>query len=150
MHYVFARAVLIGTHPVRDLITALNIPGVAVELLIDLPLTFPESWHPAHLDLFEWRALVFPFYCLPFWWFAGLGIDGLLRKRILRWFALMPGTLLAAFFLTGALAGIFGTTAADRGDSKYDAMMCGVLLWTLLFAGFPASWIRNRRFRVVE
>jgi hypothetical protein len=149
-HDLIPMAVRIGTYPIRDLVQALNLPGIVIELLTSLPFTFPTSWYPVALDLFEWRAIVYPFFCLPFWWFAGLGIDGLMRQRILRWFALLPGTLVAGFFFILAMAGMFGETADFKSDSKFAALLLGALFWSLLFAAFPASWIRNRRYKVVE
>lgn len=149
-HDLIPMAVRVGTHPVLDLIAALNLPGFVIDLLISLPFTFPAGWYPAGIDFFEWRSIVYPFYCLPFWWFAGMGIDGLLRQRRLRWFALLPGTLFAGFFFVLAIYGMFGETADDKRDSKFAALLLGALLWSLLFAAFPVSWIRNRRFKVVE
>jgi len=145
-HDLIPTAVRIGTHPARVFVQALNIPGIVIELLTSLPFTFPASWHPAQLDLFDWRALAYPFFCLPFWWLAGIGIDGLLQNRILRWFYLVPGTLLMMLFLTCTIAGV---TVGDRTDSISNSALLGMSIWTMLYAIYPVSWIRNRKFKAV-
>lgn len=68
-------------------IIATNLPGLAADALISLPTGQPGKWHPAAISLDNWRGLVFPFYCLPAWWLAGLGLDGLLAAStsILRY-----------------------------------------------------------------
>jgi hypothetical protein len=147
---LFISAVRFGIPTEEYLIGALNIPAIAIDLLVDLATTFPESWHPALLTVFQWRAICYPFFSLPFWWFAGVGVDGLLRRRVLRWFSLVPGTLLAALFLIGLAGETFGLPPNDRKGTLYFAMMSGILLWALLFAAFPASWIRNRRIKAVS
>ena len=58
-------------------ITALNTPGVLVEALIDLPISWPLPWHRPRLPLDVWRSITLPFFCLPAWWFVGRGFDSL-------------------------------------------------------------------------
>jgi hypothetical protein len=98
-HPLFDLALQFSTFSKADLVTAINVPGVFVEALASLPTTWPDSWHPATLSTQEWRPVVLPFYCLPFWWFVGMGIDTALGQRHLRWGWLLLGTI---FFFVAA------------------------------------------------
>jgi len=122
-------------------ITAINMPGTFGEILVSLPTSWPESWRPAALPLFSWRAFSFPFFALPAWWFAGRGLDALLGWRQPRWWTLLIGTLLCAGFLTLVLGFRFGLSAQDRADIGW--VLVGCALWTALLAPFPAVWIRQ-------
>jgi hypothetical protein len=60
----------------------LNIPAMLVEIGISLPTSWPESYRPAWawpIGLFGFRALTWPIWALPFWFFAGRGVDGFFR-----------------------------------------------------------------------
>ena len=120
---------------------AVNIPGTVGDILISLPTTWPETWHPANLSFNAWRIVSWPLFCLPFWWFAGRGFDALLGWRRPRWWTLLIGTLLCAGFLF-LLCGLrFGLSASERSGTTW--VYWGLSLWTLLFATFPAAWIRR-------
>ncbi|HTW46509.1 MAG TPA: hypothetical protein VMD92_01100 [Acidobacteriaceae bacterium] len=56
----------------------LNVPAMLVEIGISLPTSWPESYRPAWawpIGLDGFRALTWPIWALPFWFFAGRGID---------------------------------------------------------------------------
>lgn len=121
-------------------IMAINLPGIIVQALISLPMPRTFSWHPAALLLDTWRALVFPFFCLPFWWLVGRGVDGLLSKDRLHWSLVLVGTVLFAICLVAVLAFHFGTSSAlDRQDLAW--VMPGFTGWTIAFAILPIAWI---------
>ena len=44
-----------------DTVTALNMPGLFGEVLISLPTTWPELWHPSFVPPEGWRSFCFPF-----------------------------------------------------------------------------------------
>jgi len=92
-----------------------------------------------------WRAIAFPFFCLPAWWLVGLGVDVLLKQRRLHWFTFLTGTLL--FILFGVL--FFGLrfvlTDSERGEITYP--LWGIGLWAVLFAILPIAWFRQWRSR---
>ncbi len=122
-------------------ITAINAPGMLGEFLVSVPTSWPDSWHPSNLSLFGWRCVTLPFFCIPAWWFAGRGLDAILGWRHPRWWTLLIGTLLCCGFLILLLGFRFGMSFEDRAGTAWILWGCG--LWALMFAPFPALWIRR-------
>jgi len=143
-------AVHFGCFANASLVKALGVPGMFGELALSLGLSWPDSWHPAPLLLDDWRVLAFPFFSLPFWWFAGRGWDGLFRVRRLRWYSLLPGTLFSIMFLVLGV-GLFFTNLENPKFEQAEIVWAfwGLGLWSFLLAAYPASWIRNRKFKAV-
>jgi hypothetical protein len=123
-------------------ITGANIPGTAGEVLISLPTSWPESWHPDGLTLEAWRALTWPFFCLPAWWFVGKGLDGLLSGRWLHWTMFAVGSALCVFCAVLLLGLRFGLEASDRVDPW---VYCGLGFWSIAFGIPPFAWVQQRR-----
>jgi hypothetical protein len=123
-------------------ITALNAPGVFVEILISLPTTWPSTWHPANLPMDIWRSITLPFFCLPAWWFAGRGFDSLRSRDSLRWPVALFGTLLCIAFVVLFCGLRFGVPAEDRTAGSW--ILWGMALWALLFGSFPLAWLLRR------
>jgi hypothetical protein len=130
-------------------IKKINMPGTFFDILISLPTSWPSTWHPAALLPETWDALVYPFFCLPFWWLVGCGLDDLLRKERLHWSLLLVGTLLFGLCLTLALDLRFVMSAAERQYASWPPL--GLTGWTIAFAILPIAWItqsiRQRRQR---
>jgi hypothetical protein len=142
-HPLFDLALFASTDPQGMLMTAINIPGMFGEMLVDLPTTWPDSWHPAALSLDSWRAIIMPFYCLPFWWFVGLGLDTAVCRRGPRWGWLTLGTALFVLMAVLAAGLRFGLPEADRaGATKFVISLC---LWMSGFSTFPIAWMLQRR-----
>jgi len=128
-------------------IQALSLPAMAIEAVVDgVTRTWPDSWRPAAFGptpsgLFTWRGLIFPIYGLPFWWFAGLGIDGLSERRRNPWPVLLLGTIFFGLFL---FVGV-GLAVAGEGRDNRDMSFAfyGLALWVSLFATFPVTWVRR-------
>jgi hypothetical protein len=123
-------------------IIATNLPGLAADALISLPTGQPGKWHPAAVSLDNWRGLVLPFYCLPAWWLAGLGIDGLLGRKEIRPAILWIGSILCFLFAV-TLFGYYTSTAADQADLRW--VLPGSWLWTILLATIPFDWILQKK-----
>ena len=126
-------------------IQALNLPGVGGEVVVSMAtgtwrsLYQPRVVGPSMQGGFVWYAISFPFFCAPFWWFAGLGLDTLTGRRSLRWPVLLMGTLLCALFLCIAVMVVI----ADGTSRHYFGLeWCGFALWVSLMASFPAAWVR--------
>lgn len=124
----------------------IDLPANVVELPIDRLLsTWPDTWYPAGFTVFSWRAVTFPFYALPFWWFIGLGSDTLLGRRRLAWPVLLLGSTLCLLCLLGAIA------STQEGERPFDApgvhlpIVVGAYLWALMFGAFPAAWLGHLR-----
>jgi len=140
-------------HVLSPAIQALNFPGMFGEVIASVVMrTWPDSYRPAALgplpdDLFILRAASFPFFCIPFWWFAGLGMDALLKTRTLRWPSLLIGTL---FWIVYLVIGIGMTCMFFAEKDKERSMIfipIGFALWTAMMTAFPITWLRNIRQR---
>ncbi len=127
------KAVMWGTVKSAHTITAIDMPGIIA--------TIPGQ--PASLPFGAWRALIMPFSSLPFWWFAGLGFDALLRRIRLHWSIFLLGTLLMAGCLILLLGLRFGLPVSDRTDLTW--AIYGMALWSVLFSTFPSAWLWLRR-----
>jgi hypothetical protein len=126
-----------------DIINGIMLPGNAIDLPIDRLLpSWPDTWHPTGFSVFSWRAITFPIYCLPFWWFAGYGADALLKRRQPRWPTLLAGTFLCALFVLLAIGGCLAPSPFSTPAVNIPIII-GAFLWTLLFATFPTTWIRE-------
>jgi hypothetical protein len=121
------------------LISSLNMPGFFLELPLSIR-SWPYTWHPKTWSWFYWRCMTLPFFCLPAWWFAGRGLDGLLRRRRPRWWTLLIGTILCAAFFTLLVGLYFGVPAADRAEGSW--ILWGMGFWAFAFSAFPIDWIR--------
>jgi hypothetical protein len=139
---MFAMALEFGTISNTHIVTSLNLPGTLVEALVSLPVSWPASWHPKGIMLDSWRAIIMPFFCLPFWWFAGRGVDAALGYRRLHWATMLTGSLLCASFLATIVGLRFGLSVDERAEIV-DWVFSGLGLWTLAFATFPFVWIRH-------
>jgi len=122
-------------------IVATNFAGGSIEFAVQKAAgTWPHGWAPFGISVTTWKAIAFPIYCLPFWWLVGLGMDATFHQRQLRWWALLPGSLLWAFSLLVAVGLIFNVLAAK--DRFPLALECGVCLWFILLSVFPFNWIK--------
>jgi hypothetical protein len=98
-----------------------------------------------------WRAISWPFVCLPFWWIAGRAIDAL---RAVKYRSLMPriGLMEAAigsiWVLVGALLFLsFLVMAGIKRDLDSTRIAAAGGLWTLLGALSLIARFRQERFR---
>lgn len=126
------------------LLTAVNLPGMLVEVLSSLRTTWPESWHPAALELFSWRALVYPLYALPAWWFAGLSLDALFGRRKMHW---LPMALALGLFAFCTLMAGVAPFIGELRTSEDFSLASGMGLWAVLFGIAPLAWWRQRSRR---
>ena len=122
-------------------IMVINLPGALFQWLISLPSNAPShfGWHPQSLALDTWRALVFPFFALPFWWHVGCGLDTLLGGVRLHWSLLLTGTVLFVIYVMLALGLRLGISAIERPDAGW--AVPGLIAWTIAFAILPIAWI---------
>lgn len=129
-------------------LAALNLPGLVPEMGVSrLMHTWPEMWQPRGMMIGTWRKIAFPIYCLPFWWFIGIGLDAGRAKRRPLWIVIAAGAIGAAFCLTAVIMFPIVSTPDERGEMFYP--ICGFALWALLFATGPSAWLayllRERR-----
>jgi hypothetical protein len=122
-------------------VAALNLPGLIPDVLLSLPTTQPGKWHPSTLTLEAWRSYALPFYCLPFWWFVGHGLDTLLARRRLRQVGLWAGSALFLVCIV-CLFGYVTSRPGDQADLRW--LVPGFGLWAVLFAILPFNWLRRK------
>ncbi len=137
--YALNQAVITRSHA----ITALNLPGAILAMPVSIATTWPDEWYPQRLDLWTWRALTVPIYCLPMWWLAGVGIDALLRRRRLRWPLAFLATFLGAVLVLLFVVTAIGRQTPDRVGGLW--VYAGLTQWILLLTTLPAAWLRQRR-----
>jgi hypothetical protein len=132
-------------------IQTINLPAITIAMLVDgVSGSWPDDWQPAAFGpavngVFAWRGLIFPLYCVPFWWFAGLGLDALFARRQLRWPVFLLGALFSGFFVFIWCGLRFGLDASDRVDNGW--IYIGLGLWATLYLAFPVAWVRQFRGR---
>jgi hypothetical protein len=86
-----------------------------------------------------WRAIILPVCCLPFWWFAGIGLDALTTRRRRSWWVLLLGSTLWVFIGVIATGLWFGNSKSDRDGLGFVGFALG--LWSVLLAAFPITWV---------
>jgi hypothetical protein len=123
-------------------IGTVSLPATVVETLISAPSIRPSSWHSADFTLDYLRALAYPLYCLPVWWFVGAGVDALLGRRHIGSAAKLTGTALTLLFTLIFLGFRSGFKQPDpNGDVNWIFRAVG--LWILMFAVLPAVWLKQ-------
>lgn len=129
-----------GRH--AHLLTALNMPGFAVETLTSIK-TWPDTWTPEWIGWESWLALILPLYCLPAWWFAGRGMDALFGRRRLDFLSQVIGT--ALFLIFGILFLGLLLAVPDARNTQGGYILAGIAFWWTLFATIPWDWFRRWR-----
>ena len=125
-------------------LTAIAMPGALVEMPLTIALTNPSLWYPKQMDEWTWSLLEAPLYCLPAWWLVGLGMDGLLGRRRVRWPLLLLGSVAWATFAFMLCEYLLGWLLPGRAVEGW--VVAGFGLWIALFSVLPAVWIlRGRR-----
>jgi hypothetical protein len=110
------------------------------------------EWKPFAMDFLVWRAITWPFLCLPFWWIAGRAIDALnaipKRKLIPRigWTETIIGFLFMITCAIGFVGLLFSGSKKDN-DSVTIRFVAGCGLWALLGSLSVIARFRQRRLR---
>lgn len=127
----------------------LNFPVVVAQM--PYVLVTRREWFPRGMLIEVWRALMWPFVGIVFWWLAGRGIEALsisfqstIHPR-LRWMEVAWAFLLLVVGIV-TFIGIVTSTPDDRRDRAFMALMYGGLLWGVL-AGLTVT-ARFRQWRI--
>lgn len=126
-------------------ISVVDAPGVFVDILFSLLIAGKPGWYPLTLTSWAWRSLVYPFFALPSWIFAGRGLDHLIRHSRPTLRLAIPSLVLALLLLALALGLRFGTTESERqANERGNWLLLGFFLWSVLFALPFLAWLRSK------
>jgi hypothetical protein len=130
-------------------IIALDIPAGLIQLPYAINTPTKREWSPKGMDVLVWRAVTWPFLCLPFWWIAGRAIDaltavkhGLFSPRI----GLTETTIGSIWVAVGALIFVSTlVTAGLRKDFALAPIAASGGLWALLGSLSLIARFRQKR-----
>jgi hypothetical protein len=125
------------------IVMGLSLPAFPAELLESLG-TWPMSWSPPGLSIFQWRMFTFPFLALPAWFYVGRGLDSLRSRTTLSVWELLSGVALSAIFALMCFGMSFMTPPGDQ-DSLLKFITGGALLWAFLFGAVPLAAVQEAR-----
>jgi hypothetical protein len=137
--WAFAVNSAVVTH--SHAITAMELPGTLVEMPIAVALTNPSLWYPKQMDQWTGSLLAMPLCCLPAWWLVGLGVEGLLGRRRVRWPLLLLGSAAWGMFVFLLCGYLVGWMVPGHGAEGW--VVTGLGLWIGLFAVLPLAWVRQ-------
>ena len=110
-----------------------------------------REWAPKGMNDLLWRAVTWPFLCLPFWWIAGRAIDALSamkRRALIPRIGLMESVIGSIWVAVGALLFLmFLIMAAFKKDPDSTRIAAAGGLWALLGALSLIARFRQKRLR---
>jgi hypothetical protein len=122
-------------------IVNLNLPGVLVGAPLSVPAASYLRSHPRVFSMRTWHTVTMPFFCIPAWWFLGLGMDAALTRKRLHWGLHAIGSILCCVCIA-VLIGILTSPPADKTDLLQ--FMSGAIFWAVAFSLFPLNWLLQR------
>ena len=133
-------------------IAALSLPGIIGEIFTSLPTAWPDSWYPQFLGMWQWRAISWPIFAIPFGWMVGRAVDAVrglaVRVRMVEAFPLLALAIFLLIFLAWALS---SGESRDYGNGVTQWMIGGGFLWgTLCFLPAMAWFFQMRERRKVR
>jgi hypothetical protein len=130
-------------------VVALNIPAGLIQLPYSMNTPTKREWSPKGINDLVWRAVTWPFLCLPFWWIAGRAIDALTaeKHRLVRpRIGLMETAIGSIWLAVGALVFFaFLITAGVKKDPGLTRIAAAGGLWILLGSLSLIARFRQRR-----
>jgi hypothetical protein len=143
--YVFASHVM-------EAVTAINLPGVLVQLPFALLRSPHEMWTPPGMSVQLWRGLTFPISGMVFWWIAGRAAEALVAINYrqlmpkIGWVETVTGLLIMAGGATLLGGMLFGLSPSER-DWQSTRLAAAGGLWALLGALSVIARFRQSRFK---
>jgi hypothetical protein len=132
-------------------VVGLNIPAGIIQLPYSVNRPGRKQWSPAGMNDFVWRAVSWPFVCLPFWWIAGRAIDALRAvkyRSLIPRIRLMEAVIGSIWVVIGALLFLmFLIMAAFKKDAGLTRIAAAGGLWALLGALSLIARFRQNRLR---
>lgn len=122
-------------------IVNLNLPGALVGAPVSVPVASYLRSHPRMFSMLTWHTVTMPFFCMPAWWFLGLGMDAALTRKRLHWVLHATGSILCCGCIA-ILIGILTSPPADKTGLM--PFMPGAIFWAVAFGLFPLNWLLQR------
>ena len=131
-------------------IQAINLPGSFIDFAIDrLTTASSQDWPPQATHLSTWRGIALIIFCLPFWCFAGLGFDAVMKRCWIRSWTGLAGSLLCLVYLLLFVRMVIGSPAIE--SQRPASALCGLALWSVLLSPFILTslrqWLTLRRMK---
>jgi hypothetical protein len=142
-----------------DSIVALDIPAGLIQLPYIMTSPTKREWTPDGIDSRVWRAVTWPFLCIPFWWIAGRAIDALdaVKRQLVRpRISLMETVIGSLWVAVGALIFVgFLAMAGIKKDPGLTRIAAAGGLWALLgslsvIARFRQSRLHERQIAAAK
>jgi len=128
----------------------LNIPAILIEIPISLPTSWPDSYRPSWawpLGLDGFRAITWPIWALPFWFFAGRGVDTLTKRgHVTAGETFLMGFLALAMLLFAA-ADLFAGSDRSIHQPYEQWALLPIAMWIAFGIICQIAWWRQRRDR---
>ncbi len=139
--------------PKQDLflssVVALDIPGGLIQLPYSMNTPTKREWSPKGMNDLLWRAVTWPFLCIPFWWIAGRAIDALtaVKHQLVKPRIGLMETAIGSIWMTvGALIFVsFLVMAGIKKDLESTRIAAAGGLWVLLGALSLIARLRQKR-----
>ena len=126
-------------------IVNLNLPGVLVGAPFSAPAASYFRSHPRVFSVRTWHTVTLPFFCIPAWWFLGVGMDAALTRKRLHWGLRAIGSILCCACIA-VLIGILTSLPVDKPDLL--PFMPGTIFWAVAFGLFPLNCLLRFRANV--
>ena len=128
---------------------ALNIPAGIIEMPFSM-----SKWAPKGMNDLVWRAISWPFVCIPFWWIAGRAIDALTvvkHRSLMPRISLIESVIGSIWMAIGALLFVgFLVMAGIKKDPVLIRIAAAGGLWALLGALSVIARFRQKRLPRLE
>jgi hypothetical protein len=132
-------------------VVALNIPAGLIQLPYSMNSPTKREWSPKGMNDLVWRAVTWPFLCIPFWWLTGRAIDALtaVKRRLVRpRIGLMEMAIGSIWVAVGALLFVsFLVMAGINKDPDLTRIAAAGGLWALLGGLSVLARFRQSRLR---
>lgn len=125
-------------------IANLNLPGALIGAPLSVPAASYFRTHPSWFSVQTWHTVTVPFFCLPAWWFVGVGMEGTLTRKRLHWALRLVGLVFCGACVA-LVIGILTSPPADRSDLL--PFMPGAIFWAVAFGLLPLNWLLTLRPR---
>lgn len=135
-------------------VVALDIPGGLIQLPYAMNTPTKREWAPEGMNDLLWRAVTWPFLCIPFWWIAGRAIDALtvVKHQLIRPRISLLETAIGSIWMAFCALLFVGflVMAGIKKDPALTRIAAAGGLWTLLGALSLLARFRQKRLPISQ